>query len=250
MNETMYKFLKKFTPEISFKDSAFGWDGLSTFIVSNIILLATMGLVFSGLFLKALKIAYTAKTSLPVKMPLLVAGLRLENELPTDEFIVRLDRAMSLYQQAEAAGQDSLIIILGGLAGDNKISEAQSGADYLIAQGVEKKQIMTEDHSRHTLENLQNARKILLNLSMNHETELPCALSAGVISSRYHLFRIMTLGRGLNLNLEPVAAEAVFSLSWINLLRLFKEAYYLHWYWSGKLWVLITANKKSQARIT
>ncbi len=246
----IFKFLKIISPKISFKDSAFGWDGLSTFIVSNILLLATLGLGFLYLFLKTLMVAYTTKTSLVTNKTCLVAGLRLDNEQPAEEFISRLNRVLCLSQQANSAGDEIKIIILGGITGDNYISEAQAGADYLITQGVDEKQIMTEDHSRHTLENLQNARKLLLNLSLNSEANRSPALSVAIISSRYHLYRIMTLGRGLNLALTAVAAEDKFNLSLSNLLRLFKEAYYLHWYWSGKLWVLLTGNKKSQSRIT
>ncbi len=246
----IFKFLKIITPKISFKDSAFGWDGLSTFIVSNILLLATLGLWFLYLFLKTLTIAYTTKTFLMTKKTCLVAGLRLDNEQPTEGFIARLDRVLCLSQQANSAGDEIQIIVLGGLTGDNRISEAQAGADYLRTQGIDEKLITTEDDSRHTLENLQNARKLLLNLSQNSEANISPALSVAIVSSRYHLYRIMTLGRGLNLILTPIAAEDKFNLSLINLLRLFKEVYYLHWYWSGKLWVLLTGNKKSQARIT
>ena len=137
------------------------------------------------------------------------------------------------------------VIILGGLTGANQISEAQAGADYLVARGMNCRQIILEEQSRHTLENLQNARTLLL----NHPAESR-EFNAAIISSRYHLYRVITLTRGLNLSLQPVAAEDHFSFSFLNLLRVMKEAYYLHWYWSGKLWVFITANKKSQARIS
>ena len=265
-----FKF-KKNSLKMSFNESAFGWDGLSTFIFSNILLLATFGLAFAGLFLRTLTIARNTNTSHLTKKTLLIAGLRLENDQPVDEFKTRLNRVLSLFELIAKEGAnkqplitraDVQIIILGGLTGGNKVSEARSGAYYLIAQGIDAGQIVMEDQSRHTLENLQNARALLLNQSAELDnsdivSQLSSQLSpqasglnAAIITSRYHLYRVITLASGLNLTLQPIAAEERFNLSFINLLRLFKEAYYLHWYWSGKLWVFITANKKSQARIT
>ncbi len=233
-------------PKISFKETAFGWDGLTTFIFSNFLLLITFGIGFLFLFFRTFKIASQTSVTFPVShntcQTILVAGLRLENNQPTDEFKLRLNRVVALCKTMSA---ETKIIILGGLTGDNSISEAKAGAKFLIEQGIDEQAITTEDHSRHTLENLQNARVLLTGMtSSNNSTE------AIIISSRYHLHRILTLGKGLNLTLYPVAAEGDFNQSFLNLLLLLKETYYLHWYWSGKIWVFITLNKKSQARIS
>ena len=242
-------FLLKIKPKISFKDSAFGWDGLTTFIFSNALLFASFGMVFVILFLRTFNLAKNTKTwiasSTLRSKKLLIAGLRLENNQPTDEFKTRLKRVVLLFNTRP----ESQIIILGGLTGDNAISEAQAGASYLIEQGIDVKYVIKEDQSRHTLENLQNAR-LLLKSQFPQEPSLPEDNDAVIISSRYHLYRIITLAQGLDLKLQPIAAEEQFKLSFFNLLRLIKEAYYLHWYWSGKIWVFITVNKKSKARIT
>lgn len=249
--------------KMSFKESAFGWDGLSTFIFSNILILVTLGVAFLWLFWQTLKTALFSKnkaekeaaaetkTDIVNSQTILIAGVCLENNQPTDEFKCRLNRAVCLVQQnmARATTQAEVqIIILGGYTGNNRISEARAGADYLITQGIDAEQIVTEEQSRHTLENMQNARALLLNKLLSQRFS---QLSEPVIiSSRYHLYRVLTLARGLKMTLLPVAAEEHFTVSVANLLRLLKEAYYLHWYWSGKLWVFITASKKSRARIT
>lgn len=241
--------LLKIKPNISFKESAFGWDGLTTFIFSNVIFFATFGIFFIALFLRTLKMANETKNSIDpsrfTSKRILIAGLRLENNQPTDEFKIRLERVVSLFNRLP----EVQIIILGGLTGDNAISEAQAGADYLIKQGVVAKQITIEDQSRHTLENLQNARTLLLT-QLPNQSVVSKENDAVIISSRYHLYRIITLAQGLSMTLQPIAAEDNFELSFLNLLRLIKEAYYLHWYWSGKIWVFITINKKSKARIS
>jgi len=252
----------KTKPKIKlFNDSAFGWDGLTTFIFSNIIFLLTFGLAFFWLLFKTIKTAVNSKTRLsfktsetePAVKAVLIAGLCLKNNQLIEEYKIRLHRVVTLSADLK---NKPYIIILGGVTGGNTLSEAQAGANYLIAQGIKTEQIILEDQSRHTLENLQNARSILLNILL--QSDLPntiakhkiSAKDVAVISSRYHLYRILTLAGGMQMSLQPIASEKTFSFSFLMLMRMLKEAYFLHWYWSGKLWVFITANKKSKARIS
>lgn len=235
-----------------FNSSSFGWDALTTFIFSNSILLFTSGVFFVWLLYKTIILAIKSNTQLSTTAPettaaihsLLIAGLCLQNNQLTDEYKVRLQRIINLLSEID---YNPKIIILGGLTGSNTLSEARAGAQYLIAHGVNKEQIILEDQSRHTLENLQNARAILKNGPTDKAIS---SRKIAIISSRYHLYRIVTLAKGLNMTLQPVAAEKNISFSLKTLLRLLKEAYFLHWYWCGKLWVLITANQKSKARIS
>jgi len=258
-----------------FNDSAFGWDGLTTFIFSNLLLLLSFGLAFFWLLFKTIKTARDTKTSVSEISDassefraVLVAGLCLQDNQPVEEFKVRLNRAIALVhvrantrvkKEDENAAIKRPVILLGGMTGGNQISEAQAGADYLIAQGVNAERIILEDQSRHTLENLQHARNVLVSHSLSCERQKEqqkeqqrqsISEPVVIISSRYHLYRILTLASGLQMPLQPIAAEETFSLSTRMWLRMFKEAYYLHWYWSGKLWLIITANNKSKARIS
>ena len=254
-----------------FNDSAFGWDGLTTFLFSNLLLLLSFGLAFFWLLFKTIKTARDTKTSVSELSDassefkaVLVAGLCLQDNQPVEEFKVRLNRAIALVhvrantrvnKEDENAAIKRPIILLGGMTGDNQISEAQAGADYLIAYGVNAERIILEDQSRHTLENLQHARNVLVSHSLSCEQQneqqwQTMSEPVVIISSRYHLYRVLTLASGLQMTLQPIAAEETFSLSTRMWLRVFKEAYYLHWYWSGKLWLIITANNKSKARIS
>jgi uncharacterized SAM-binding protein YcdF (DUF218 family) len=240
--------------KISFKDSAFGWDGLTTFIFSNLLIVFSLGTFLVWLLIRVLWLAITAATrpehdyeqGFNRHWTILVAGFSLENNQPTEAFKMRLDRARAL---VEYFLQQSIafryVMILGGITGDNTISEAEAGAEYLIQQGMNDEQIVREQHSRHTLENMQHARKLLQSSGLD-SAQNPMA----VITSRFHLYRLVTLASGLGMQLLPVAAEPHFKLSIAELLRVIKEAYYLHWYWSGKLWVFITANRAGKARIS
>lgn len=243
-----------------FKDSAFGWDGMTTFIFSNLVLLSTLGLGFFWLLFKTIATAKVSKTCVFENMSViaepravLIAGLCLEKNQPVEEFKVRLNRAIALEKCFDKEpGAKIQLILLGGLTGGNQISEARAGADYLIARGVDAERIIVEDQSRHTLENMQQARIVLQNHQQQNGIlpEKPAFKEMAIISSRYHLYRVLTLAKVLQMNLQPIAAEDRFACSFLICRRVLKEAYYLHWYWSGKLWVFITANQKSKARIS
>ena len=188
-------------------------------------------------------------TQLPL-YAILVAGLCLKNNQPSEEYKTRLQRVIRLLNTQNKPSQ---IIILGGITGNNSQSEAQAGAHYLSHNGIDKKLITLEDQSRHTLENLQNARSILNQLSpqnTHQNVHQNTAQTIAIISSRYHLYRILTLAQGMNMTLLAIASEETASFSSTFLLKLLKEAYFIHWYWSGKLWVWFSGNKNSKQRIS
>lgn len=229
-----------------FKDTAYGWDGLRTFIFSNLLLVLCCGLGFLWLFFKVCLQARSAPTKMSKDISgnsaWLVAGLCLRNNLPVAEFKVRLDRVVQLMISGV---EPEKILILGGMTGNNPVSEAAAGAEYLQQQGVSESLIVLEDQSRHTLENMQHARSMLELTAWGRSST-----HVLVISSRYHLHRIITLAQGLGMQLLPVAAEEQFNLNARTCLLILKEAYFLHWYYCGRLWVFITGHCHSRERIS
>ena len=214
-------------------------------------MLSTFGLGLFWLFFKTIKIALGSEICASEPGTILVAGLCLDNNQPLEEFKVRLNRVITLEKCLHEDAQLAMpIILLGGLTGDNQISEAQAGANYLLEQGIDSGRIILEDQSRHTLENLQQARIMLISRQLQASPRAAAENPIFIITSRYHLYRVLTLANGLQMTLQPIAAEDNFSFSLMMWLRLLKEAYYLHWYWSGKMWVYLTANQKSKARIS
>ncbi len=215
-----------------FKDSAFGWDGLNTFVFSNSLILLSLGLGFFYLLTKVLWLALRAETQVAYvnqQYPVLIAGLRLHNNQISLEFKQRLERAKQLPGRP-------VIILLGGVTANNTVSEARAGELYLLQQGVEAERIIKEQQSRHTLENMQYAYALL-------RPDHPEAIA--VISSRYHLYRLSILARSAGIKAIPVAAESRLRVNGIIVMRMLKEAYYLHWFFSGKLWLWIS-NKCSK----
>lgn len=230
--------------------AAIGHDGIITLLISNLFLLCSFGLIYWLLLYKVIQTArHTAlypRQMLEQYRVILIAGLKLQNNLPDNEYKTRLDRAVVLLQKrANSNSPTADIILLGGITGNNRVSEAKAGSDYLQTLGIQSVQIICDDHSRHTLENLHHARRIL-----KHKLHLHSTDRVIIISSRYHIHRIVTLAKGLKLPVDPVAAEEQLLWTPLTVFKIFKEAWFLHWYWSGKAWVSLTGNQNSRKRIS
>ena len=216
-----------------------GTDGYVTFVLSNLVILMTLGVFW----LRHIRQVYvTAKNScVPTTHCdyLLVFGMRLKDNQISADFSQRLDRAAMLYQTKMA----DRIVILGGLTGKNTKTEAACGKAYLVTQKkIPPDAIQLEESSRHTLENLHNVRTALRAHANNFNTVL--------ITNRYHLARSHNIATGLSIPHQLCPAEDRLVLGLKIIPKIAVEAYFIHWYKTGKIWSQLTKNQKSLARIT
>lgn len=166
-----------------------------------------------------------------------VFGVCLRDNQAGDEYVRRLERGLALLHE----GRVEYLLLLGGVTGDASRSEAEAGRALLEGRGVESGRIFTEDLSRHTLENLRNARELAR--ERGWETLL-------LVSSRYHLARVGLMARGLSLSYRLCGAEERFAITPAAVACAIREAFYLQWYWCGKSWSMLTRNRKSLERIS
>ena len=99
--------------------------------------------------------------------------------------------------------------------------------------------IELENQSRHTLENLRGARKLM-----------PYRCKFVLITNRYHLARSHALAEGLDMHPVVCGVEPRFDLNLVTVAKLMKEALLLHWYYTGRIWATLFGNKKMLQRIT
>jgi len=104
-----------------------------------------------------------------------------------------------------------------------------------------KPQLILEEASRNTLENLKQARLFL--------TQQNSALQVDLLSNRYHLYRCQALAQGLGFNVTLVAAEKHFDGRWANCYKIFMEAFFSHWYHTGARVSRWLNNKRMLAKI-
>jgi len=207
-------------------------DGLFMFALSNIVIIATLSISYWLAFIKTCRLArYTFSLSGSTDW-LLVPGMKLNSSMISFDYQQRLDRARKLLER----DSDTSLLILGGLTGGKAISEAEAGKQYLIEQGITGSRIHAEEQSKNTLENLRSARNFID--TKNNSITL--------ITNRYHLARCHALASGLKLNHKLCPAEDETSL---NIFKLMKEAYLLHWYETGKRWAILTRNSRMLNRI-
>lgn len=212
-------------------------DGLLTFFLSSLVMLLTGG-VFLLLFL--IPVSYRAistGTTARDRSVLLVFGKQLLNNKIDADYTARLDRAENLVTSVDI----EKILVLGGKTGKASITEAVAGKEYLVSHGVTESLIHLEQSSRHTLENLKNVLDVIRASGQPNVT---------LISNRYHLARCAVMAKGFGLTPVLCAAEEHFEFSLRNLANIVTEAFFLHWYYTGKGWAFITRNKRMLDRIS
>ncbi len=212
-----------------------GGDGLRMLALSSLLILATGGISWFWHAYRVLSVARRARAD--VGGPLLVVlGRKLRADAPSADFKRRLERAATLYSRHGHAH----ILILGGRTARARLSEAEAGRTYLMEQGIPPDAIHVEHRSRHTLENLREARELLPTLGGHRPVLITC---------RSHLARAAALAHGLGLEHRLCAAEDAFSYRPGQLAAVLREGYFLHWYWVGRRWSEWTGNHASLGRI-
>ena len=119
----------------------------------------------------------------PDKHFLIIPGAGLEKDgTPTMILQKRLGLAKDFYHdQLEKTGKSAVFIVSGGQGADEIQSEAASMNTWLIDHGIRKEQILMEDRSVNTRENMLYSKKIIDNIN-------PQAKIA-FFTSDFHVFR-------------------------------------------------------------
>lgn len=214
-----------------------GVDGISMFLLSLAIIILTGGLSYFYFLWNTFKTAKDSPSYITDTDIVLVLGMRLAKNKVNLLYQQRLDKAVELL-----SSQPSLsVIILGGLTGNSTITEAQAGKNYLLQKGIQEDQILTEHQSRHTLENLKSAQKLIIKLNTK---------KIALITNRFHLYRALLLARGFNLYATPCAAENLLSYKSSTIFRILTEAFYNHWYYIGRKFAFLVKNKHMMNRLS
>ena len=108
----------------------------------------------------------------------------LDGERVSPLFAARIEKGLKLYEKGGA---------------DEKISEARAIQRYLLSRGVPKEDILLEEESATTLENLLYSKHLM----DERGTEYSCLF----VSNNFHIFRTCLLARQLHLNGEGVGCR-------------------------------------------
>ena len=121
----------------------------------------------------------------------------------------RADRAIEFAKlQKEATGKDIIFVPSGGKGSDEVISEAAAIRNYLLANAIPAGQILTEDQSVSTEENLRNSAALIRQRS-GEEAKVAFA------TTNYHVFRAGLLGTATGLDLQGIGSKTK-RYFWVN----------------------------------
>lgn len=117
---------------------------------------------------------------------MIVLGCQVKPWGPSVLLQDRLDTALAYLQDHP----DMTVVACGGQGADEPESEARAIADYLTENGVSKRNILLDEDSHNTHQNLENAAKLLSEENMD-----PAQTQVVVVSNGFHLTRARMLAQ-------------------------------------------------------
>jgi len=138
----------------------------------------------------------------------IVLGAGVHGERVSLPLARRLDAAIAYWNQ----NSDALIVVTGGLGNRATITEAEAMSRYLIARGIPAEQILLEDRSTTTYENLLFARGIL-------DERFPDGYRSVIVTNDFHIFRAVRIARQAGLDPNRLGAPTDWFTMPVNYLR-------------------------------
>ncbi len=129
---------------------------------------------------------------------LIVLGSRVKEDGPGRTLKRRLDKAVEYV----AENPDTMLILSGGQERGEPETEAAVMKEYLLSQGVPASQMILEDQSVNTMENIMFSRELIDQARSPEAVEEENVREGfvrppriGVLTSNYHLFRAMKIAQ-------------------------------------------------------
>jgi uncharacterized SAM-binding protein YcdF (DUF218 family) len=111
----------------------------------------------------------------------------------------RLDRGYAVYRALAGRGSDPALIVSGGKGSDERVSEADAMAGYLVARGFPADRIVSEDQSANTEQNLAYSKAIM--------DRLRPGATCVIVTSNYHVFRTAMIARRIGIRGQVTGAR-------------------------------------------
>ena len=132
---------------------------------------------------------------------IIILGCRIrKNGTLTPILKSRVDRAISFSKmQYDATGKDIIFIPSGGKGNDEVMSEAKAIHNYLLEQGINKNNIIVEDKSKNTYENIKFSYKLISKKNSNPNIAFS--------TTNFHVFRAGIIARKQGIKVEGIGAK-------------------------------------------
>ncbi|WP_350278147.1 YdcF family protein [Kribbella sp. HUAS MG21] len=144
----------------------------------------------------------------------------------------RLDRAQQVYERILRKGRNPLIITSGGQGPHEDLPESHAMAAYLVERGVPDEQILREDKSTTTWENLTFSHQLMV----ARRPDYRCL----VVTNNFHAFRAALTARKAKVNGQVVGSPTAAYYWPTATIREFVAILAAHPYLNGGVCLLIT----------
>ena len=140
---------------------------------------------------------------------IIILGCKIENDGTLTNLLKgRVDRAIEFSKlQKEKTGKDIIFVTSGGKGKDEIISESIAMKNYLIENGISENQIVLEDKSKSTFENIKYSNDLI----KKRINDAKIVIS----TTNYHVFRAGVIASQQNINVEGIGSKTK-AYFWIN----------------------------------
>jgi uncharacterized SAM-binding protein YcdF (DUF218 family) len=112
----------------------------------------------------------------------------------------RVDKAIEFAKkQKEETGKDIIFIPSGGKGKDEVISEAEAMKKYLLKQGIKRKNIIIENKSTSTIENMKYSNSIIIKAKKDAKISFS--------TTNYHVFRSGVIASNMGIDCEGMGSK-------------------------------------------
>ena len=210
----------------------FDGDAFLALVLSILVAVLTLGVGFLWFLYRVHRTAAAAPIEFEDCGAVVVLGHQLIDGHISETYRARLDRVLQLCQNQKKMD----VHIAGGRSSDG-FTEADAGYRYLVSREVKADRLYRENLSSNTVENLKQMKPLV----SPYRRVL-------VVSSRYHLERVASLSAGMGMSLVACGAEPTYRFGDVFPQSLI-EAFFLHWYWAGRLFGELTSNARILGKI-
>ena len=126
----------------------------------------------------------------------IVLGAGVFRGRPSPVLRARVDHGVKLYE----AGTVDKLIFTGGIGRNDTLSEAEVAANYAMGQGVDPADILLEDKSTSTVENLRFAKEIGTTAGLEDYL---------IVSTPYHMLRATWIARDIGMQAASSPTQTV-----------------------------------------
>lgn len=168
--------------------------------VGRVLLVLFAAALAAFLALEGIVLAGSRSDLRGVPEAVIILGCKLWGEEPSPALARRLDAALDYLEDLKGEEVTPLVVVSGGQGDDEPMPEADCMAEYLEAHGVPAGQIIREDESTNTVENLQ------FSMARLREHGLEGSPHVTIVSNDFHLARVRMLAGRYGIDCSTVAA--------------------------------------------